>query len=151
MIEVLVLLTLTFQVLGDMAQATGVLERALALAEPEGHMGALVDAGEQLVPLLLQVASREKATDHIARLLNALEADQPVEAALPAQQLVDPLSERELEVLRLIATGLSNPEIAQELVIAVGTVKAHTSAIYRKLDVRGRAQAIVRSQELGIL
>ena len=151
MIEVLVLLTLTFQVLGDMAQATGVLERALALAEPEGHMGALVDAGEQLVPLLLQVASRGKATDHIARLLNALEADQPVEAALPAQQLVDPLSERELEVLRLIATGLSNPEIAQELVIAVGTVKAHTSAIYRKLDVRGRAQAIVRSQELGIL
>jgi LuxR family maltose regulon positive regulatory protein len=151
MIEVLVLRSLAFQALGNTAQATESLERALALAEPEDCMRALVDAGEPLVPLLRHIASRGTATDYIARLLSLLETVQPTETALLTQQLVDPLSERELEVLRLITAGLSNQEIAQELIIAVGTVKAHTSAIYRKLDVRGRAQAIVRSRELGII
>ena len=151
MIEVLVLRVLCFQALGNTDQAVDVLERTLAVAEPEGHMRALVDAGEQIAPLLRQVALRGPAADHIARLLNALKVSQPAMAATSTQQLVEPLSERELEVLRLIAAGLSNQEIAQELVIAVGTVKAHTSAIYRKLDVRGRAQAIVRSRELGII
>ena len=64
---------------------------------------------------------------------------------------IEPLSEREIEVLRLMAEGRSNPEIAAELIIALGTVKAHTSNIYRKLDTRGRTQAVIRAQELGIL
>jgi len=65
--------------------------------------------------------------------------------------LIEPLSEREVEVLRLIAQGRSNPEIAEELIIALGTVKAHTSSIYRKLDVRSRTEAVLRAQKLGIL
>jgi LuxR family maltose regulon positive regulatory protein len=75
--------------------------------------------------------------------------------AQPAQQipgiLIEPLSERELEVLSLMAAGRSNPEIAAELIIALGTVKAHSSSIYRKLDVRGRTQAVIRARELGLL
>ena len=65
--------------------------------------------------------------------------------------LVEPLTERELEVLRLMAEGRSNPEIADELVIALGTVKAHSSSIYRKLDVRSRTEAVVKAGELGLL
>ena len=71
--------------------------------------------------------------------------------ALHAQPLADPLTTREVEVLRLLADGRSNPEIAEELVVAVGTVKAHTNSIYRKLDVANRTQAVVRVRELGLL
>ena len=65
--------------------------------------------------------------------------------------LIEPLTERELDVLRLMAAGRSNPEIAEELVVALGTVKAHTSSIYRKLDVRSRTEAVVKAAELGLL
>jgi LuxR family maltose regulon positive regulatory protein len=65
--------------------------------------------------------------------------------------LIEPLSERELEVLGLMAEGRSNAEIAEQLVVALGTVKAHTSSIYRKLDVRGRTEAVVKASELGLM
>ena len=88
---------------------------------------------------------------YVNRLLAAFEPKQARQLAPSDQPLVVPISERELEVLRLIAAGLSNQEIAQELIIALGTVKAHTSAIYRKLDARGRAQAVIRASELELL
>jgi ATP/maltotriose-dependent transcriptional regulator MalT len=69
----------------------------------------------------------------------------------PGQQSYEPLSTRELEVLRLMATGMSNPQIAAELVIALSTVKTHVNRIYAKLDVRNRAQAIVRAREAGLI
>ena len=69
----------------------------------------------------------------------------------PAQPLIDPLSERELEVLRLLATGLSNPEIADELVVAVSTVRSHCKSIYGKLNVHKRWDAVQRAQELGLI
>ena len=120
-------------------------------------MRAFVDEGSPMAVLLRQLASRGMATRarvpraYVERLLAAFEPSQVEQPAATEQPLIESISERELEVLRLIATGLSNPEIAQELIIAVGTVKAHSSAIYRKLDARGRTQAVIRARELNLV
>jgi LuxR family maltose regulon positive regulatory protein len=93
----------------------------------------------------LTPGTQERIT-HIEELIHGLPASGAGRGTLP-----EPLTERELEVLRLVAEGRSNPEIADELIVAVGTVKAHTSSIYRKLDVRSRTEAVIRAQELGLL
>jgi LuxR family maltose regulon positive regulatory protein len=106
------------------------------------------DKDNQVIPLLTHV--RRVAPSFADQLLD--EAGAPAtKQELMAQSLVEPLSERELEVLRLIAAGLSNREIAQELFIAVGTVKRHTNHIYGKLGVHSRTEAVVRARELGLL
>jgi LuxR family maltose regulon positive regulatory protein len=109
-----------------------------------------VDQGKTLTPLLRKAARRGIAPDYVARLLVAMAGRSGVTPAV-TQPLIEPLSERETEVLRLIAAGLSNKEIAEMLVVAVGTVKAHTSSIYRKLDVGGRTQAVARARELKLI
>jgi LuxR family maltose regulon positive regulatory protein len=87
-----------------------------------------------------------------AIILEQIVACEAILQAAPAEQgLLDPLSERELEVLRLFAQGLTNQEVADRLILSLGTVKAHSSNIYRKLDVRNRAEAIVRASELDLL
>ncbi len=73
------------------------------------------------------------------------------EKTAPTTNLVEPLSQRELEVLQIIALGKTNQEIAQKLIVAPGTVKAHTASIYRKLDVVNRTEAVARARQLGIL
>ena len=103
-----------------------------------------------LARLLRQALSRDIAPDYVARLLSVHDQETgPGSAAMEA--LVEPLSEREMDVLRLIVAGLSNPEIAEELVIAVSTVKSHINHIYGKLGVSRRTQAVARAQTLHLL
>jgi LuxR family maltose regulon positive regulatory protein len=139
-----------FQAQGDPHEALSALERALSVAEPEGYVRTFVDEGEPMARLLRRALSQGIAPNYVARLLAAF--GEEVELSSSAMDsLLEPLSERELEVLRLIVAGLSNPEIARELVIAVSTVKSHVNHIYGKLGVERRTQATARARELGLL
>lgn len=144
-IKILVLQALAFHVRGDTGRAMVALERALRLAEREGYVRTFVDAGPPIAELLQRALSRGITPDYVCRLLVAFR-----ETAV-AQSLAEPLTGRELEVLRLIVGGLQNQEIADQLVISRATVKRHISNIYGKLGVSRRTQAIVRAQELGLL
>jgi len=153
LIEILVLQALALQSQGNTTQAMPALERALSLAEPEGYVRLFVDEGAPMAKLLRQALSRGIAPNYVSRLLAAFGAEEQrgEEAEKRAPLLLEPLSERELEVLRLLAAGLSNREIAEKLIVAVGTVKAHIHNIYGKLGVQSRTQAVARARELGIL
>ena len=162
-IEIGIIRALVYGALGNRAEALADLGRALARAEPEGYVQVFVDEGRPMAALLnefLDAQSRGRRADlpnvsqeFVCRLLDAL--DQTTAGQEPAAtsdpSLIEPLTERELEVLRLMATGLSNQEIADELVVALGTVKAHLHNIYGKLSVRGRTQAAARARELNLL
>jgi LuxR family maltose regulon positive regulatory protein len=149
-IKILVLQALALQAQGEMDQALSALERVLSLAEPQGFVRTFVDEGEPMARLLRRALTLGMAPNYVSRLLAAFgETAEPPPAI--AQPLIEPLSERELEVLRLIVAGLSNREIAQELVIAVSTVKSHVNHIYGKLGVKNRIQAVARAQDLGLL
>jgi LuxR family maltose regulon positive regulatory protein len=144
---------------GDPDAAEADLEAALALAEPEGYVRIFLDEGPAIQRLLAQWSARAAPgplRDHALRLLAHFEreterAAPAAEKPPPAGDLIEPLTERELEVLHLVALGMTNREIAQQLVVAPGTVKAHTSSIYRKLDVANRTEAAARARQLGIL
>ena len=131
------------------------LERALTMAEPEGYVRTFVDEGAPMAALLRRAASRGVAPAYVSKLLDALDAEAQMRrgstalASPTAQPLEEPLSER--EVLRRIAAGLSNRDIAQDLVLATGTVKKHTNNIFTKLGVRSRTQAVAQARELGLL
>jgi LuxR family maltose regulon positive regulatory protein len=132
------------------------LERALALAEPGGFIRIFVDEGPSMARLLHEAPSREIAPDYVRRLLAAFPVAEPEQAdplkrEAPKSELLEPLSERELEVLQLIAEGLTNPEIASRLFLALNTVKAHSRNIYGKLGVHSRTQAVARARALGVL
>ena len=153
-VEIGILRALVQEARGHRAEALADLERALAQAEPEGYVQVFLDEGEPLAVLLRRVASRGVARACAHRLLDALNRTvaKQEQAATPDHfPLVEPLTEREMEVLRLMAAGLSNREIAEELILAMGTVKAHLHNIYGKLDVRGRTQAAARARELRLL
>jgi LuxR family maltose regulon positive regulatory protein len=131
------------------AQALNFLSQALALAQPEGYIRTFVDQGEPMRALLERLkAQGGELKRYIQALLAAFEG---AEKPSPAQPPVDRLSERELDVLRLMAQGLSNGEIAARLVISLGTVKSHVHSIIDKLAVRSRTQAVARAQELKLL
>jgi LuxR family maltose regulon positive regulatory protein len=161
-IEIQMLTALALQIKGDLAQAVATLERALSLAEPGGYVRTFLDEGEPMARLLRQAAARRARPQYAGRLLAAVE-EQVAHAALetgqaalspagpPPLPLVDPLTKRELEVLRLLARGLSNPETANELFIATSTVRSHVKSIYSKLDVHKRWDAVERARELGLL
>jgi LuxR family maltose regulon positive regulatory protein len=134
----------------DDEQALAYLSEALNMAQPEGYVRIFVDQGRALVPLLRRAAHEGVAPGYVARLLSAMAESSGAPPSL-AQPLIEPLSERELEVLSLIAAGLSNSRIAEKLMVAVGTVKAHTSSIYGKLGVRNRTQAVARARELKLI
>ena len=157
-IEILVLQARAHEAQGDIPAALVPLERALALAEPEGYVRIFVDEGTPMARLLFEAAARGIMPDYTGRLLAAFEAEEHkgedgsyLSPASPAQPLAEPLSRRELEVLRLIAQGLSNREIGMRLFLAVITVKGHNRNIFRKLQVRRRTEAIARARELGLL
>ena len=104
--------------------------------------------------LLYRLMQQESDIVYVGQLLAAFSQTAPVKfvpAPDPNSTLVEPLSERELEVLQLISEGLSNKEIAQRLYLSVGTVKVHTRNIYGKLGVSSRTQAVAKAQGLGIL
>jgi LuxR family transcriptional regulator, maltose regulon positive regulatory protein len=159
-IEILALQALALWAGGKKERAVSTLARALALAAPEGYVRTFVDEGAVMGDLLsATLEARQKGrTDSLRRvpahylrkLLTALERD-AADAASSAAGLPEPLSERELEVLRLIASGKSNREISSELFVSVGTVKTHIINLYRKLDAHSRTQALARARELNLL
>ena len=157
LIHVLALQALAHQAQGKAELGLAVLDRALALAEPEGYVRTFIDQGAPMGELLRQAAARGLAVEYVARLLAALTEDSERRAhsihpsAPILQPLIEPLTERELEVLRLLAAGLSNQEIAQTLFIATGTVKKHLKNIYGKLDAHTRTEAVARAGGLGLL
>jgi LuxR family maltose regulon positive regulatory protein len=150
LIRILVLQARALQVDEKRDLAVSKLERALSLAEPEGYVRTFVDEGEPMARLLRQALSEGIAPNYAARLLAAF--GEEAELTSPAMEsLIEPLTEREMDVLRLIVAGLSNPEIAEELFIAVSTVKSHINHIYGKLGVESRTQAVIKVQELALL
>jgi LuxR family maltose regulon positive regulatory protein len=154
LIEILGLQAVARQQQGDTDQALDALEKALAIGQREGYVRVFLDLGESMAALLRTAATRGVAPDYVSRLLSAFGAAQEITARLPepgTPSLVEPLTERELEVLHLIGEGYSNRRIAEALVITINTVKKHASSIYGKLGVRSRTQAVVRGQELGLL
>jgi LuxR family maltose regulon positive regulatory protein len=163
LIEGLMLQALVCQAQADRTSALSALERALTLAEPEGYVRLFVDEGTPMVALLRAAHHHGIASTSVARLLAAFArtegqglrtdsaaAFHPV-LSPQSSVLVEPLSGRELEVLRLIAEGLSNQAIADRLVVATSTVKKHVNNIYGKLDVQSRTQAVARARELKLL
>jgi LuxR family maltose regulon positive regulatory protein len=154
-IEILVLQALAYEAQGDIPPALMCLKRALALAEPEGYVRLLVDEGAPMAQLLSEAAARGIMPDYSGKLLAVVQAEAPTRKEKPnlplAQPLVEPFSQRELEVLRLIALGLSNREIGARLYLALSTVKGYNQKIFDKLQVRNRTEAIARARELGLL
>ncbi|WP_167140612.1 LuxR C-terminal-related transcriptional regulator [Diaminobutyricimonas sp. TR449] len=171
-IEILMLQALAHQAEGRMSEALVSLERALTLAEPEGYLRLFADEGLPMAELLQDAARHSIASDYVSRLLAAVSeessgagqgttvggAGQAAASGVqsfgqpPAvQSLAEPLSERELHVLRLLRTELTGPEIARELVVSLNTVRTHTKNIFRKLDVTNRRAAVRRGEELGLV
>jgi LuxR family maltose regulon positive regulatory protein len=155
-IEILILKAMALQKQGDTLQALAALERALGLAEPGGFMRMFIDGGQPMAQLLHEAARRGISPEYTSRLLAAFPDSESRPTALakpqkPESQMVEPLSERELEVLRLLTTHLSSTEIAEELIISANTVRSHIKHIYSKLNAHGRADAIQRAKELHLL
>ena len=148
-IEILVLQALGHQTQGDIPAALAALQRAVTLSEPEGYVRVFVDEGPPMASLLRAVAKQGIAPNYVRRLLAAL--NKTDDSTPVTQGLIDPLSERELVVLRLLGTDLNGPEIARELIVSVNTVRTHTKNIYAKLGVTNRRAAVRRAQELRLL
>jgi LuxR family maltose regulon positive regulatory protein len=134
-------------------EAARFLAEALALAVPEGYVRPFVDLGRPMAALLRSAAARGVTVDFIGRLLAAFRASEHrgAEAPYRNQPLVEPLSEREIEVLGLLAGGSTNDEIGRSLYVSTNTVKAHLKSIYRKLDVNSRHEAAGKARQLGFL
>ncbi len=148
-IEILVVQALAHQAQGAIPAALLPLQRALALAEPEGYVRVFVDEGPPMAVLLQAAARQGIAPDYSRQLLAALG---PAPAGPPAKQaLIEPLSDRELEVLRLLGSDLSGPEIARALMVSLNTLNTHTKNIYAKLAVNNRRAAVRRAGELHLV
>lgn len=148
-IEILMLHALAHQAGGDRAAALAALRQALDLAEPEGYVRLFADEGQAMADLLREAAAQDIAPDYVSRLMAAL--DGRVTRSVAAQSLVEPLTERELDVLRLLHTELNGPEIARSLTISLSTMRTHTRNIYAKLGVNHRRAAVRRAEEIALL
>jgi LuxR family maltose regulon positive regulatory protein len=160
MIEALLLRSIAFQKLGDHTQAMRSFNRCLVLAAPGGYVRLFLDEGPAIRVLLQEAVKSGIAVEYASKLLAAFEDEStqregdflvshPQKNTTPS--LLEPLTEREIELLSLIAEGLSNQEIARRLFISLPTVKWHTSNIYGKLGVRNRTQAVIQARSLGVL
>ena len=150
LIEILALQSIVYDARGDTEDALATLEQALKAGEPEGYMRLFIDEGEPMARLLRLAASRGIYTVYVNKLRSAIHGHEqmhPGDEQAPAEHL----SQRELEVLELIDAGRSNRQIAEELILSVGTVKKHVYNIYSKLGVERRTQAIARARELGLI
>jgi LuxR family maltose regulon positive regulatory protein len=160
-IEILVLQALAHYARGDVISAVSALEHAARLADPEGYVRVFAEHGPPMVALLRLLADRHPTWTYVRALLAAAATPEPV-VALPHMSappvpepvsggVVDPLSERELQVLRLLATDLNGPDVARRLVVSVNTLRTHTRNIYAKLGVNNRRAAVRRAGELNLL
>jgi LuxR family maltose regulon positive regulatory protein len=168
LIEILAVEATALEASGRGEAAQDCLKQALGLAEPEGYVRVFVDEGEKMLALLQQIYQQLKkdrgeedgfSRKYVERLLMEWRGERQGADGLPetngannsASELVEPLSERELEILRLIAAGLANQKIAEKLFVAPSTIKWHVGNIYGKLNVRSRTQAIARARQLKLL
>ncbi|HEU4492948.1 MAG TPA: LuxR C-terminal-related transcriptional regulator, partial [Rubrobacteraceae bacterium] len=157
-IQILALEALALRAQDENERAVGAAARALALAEPEGYVRTFVDEGPEMAALLSEVLEAQQRgrlgldlpAYYLRKLLAVLERD-VFSTASPGTRLSEPLSERELEVLALLAAGKTNRQISSELFVALSTVKTHVKNIYGKLDVRNRTQAVSRARKLELL
>jgi LuxR family maltose regulon positive regulatory protein len=160
----LALQAIAYEALRTNDRAMGLLEESLSLAEPEGYIRLFIDLGPEMKSLLRKALELSISPEYTRRLLSAFESisTSPADAGrlLPTQpqidtealsEMVEPLSPRELEVLSLVADGLTNREIAGRLYIAESTVKSHLNTIYQKLDVKNRTQAVAHARNLNLL
>ena len=167
-IEILVLQAMAYHARGDLPAALLALQRALALAEPEGYVRIFLDEGSIMLDLLCEASARKIMPDYTDKLLAAFAGEKkrsvdesPLSdirtggamqgSTLTLPPLIETLSQRELQVLRLLRSELSGPEIARELVISLSTVRTHTKRIYNKLNVNNRRAAVKRAAELGLI
>jgi LuxR family maltose regulon positive regulatory protein len=148
-LNILAVKAVVYHAQGDREKAFGTLEQALELAEPEGYVRVFVDQGAPMARLLRRMLARSSRPNYVHHLLEALGEPVKIEPRI-ASKLIDRLSPRELEVLRLIVDGATNKTIADELVLTVNTVKRHISNIFGKLEVSNRAQAIARARQLDL-
>jgi len=155
-IEIGLLKALALQAQGKSSEAVASLKRSLTLAEPEGYVRLFLDEGAPAAELLKALQRDPEVPPHVQsyaqKLLEAFgEATEDDRPRVGASTLVEPLTQRELKVLQLINEGYSNRQIAEALVIALNTVKRHTSNLYGKLGVNSRTQAIARARQLGLI
>jgi LuxR family maltose regulon positive regulatory protein len=177
-IQILLLQALAYQAQGNISSALVPLERALALAEPEGYLRIFVDEGEVMRLLIEQTRYLDHSMSGFSGKILAAFAQQaaapkstPIEQSGPIGQsgligqsgpirksdliqqsgMVEPLSERELEVLKLLRSELSGPEIAQQLIVSLNTLRTHTKSIFSKLGVNSRRAAVRRAEELDLI
>ena len=149
LIELLTVQALALDAQGDLDQALSCLERALVLAEPQGFVRIFLDNGSPIIRLLKEAARRDIAADYAIKLLNQIDTDSQSDA--PSSILIDPLSDRELEVLHLMAQDLSYKEIANQIMVSLNTVRTHVKNIYSKLMVHKRSEAVAKARELNLL
>ncbi len=153
LIDLLTLQALAWDAQGDLSQALSSMERALRLAEPQGFVRIFLDKGVPIIRLLKETARRGIKAEYAVSLLNHVEPDPRTNepSRSPSSLLVEPLSDREMEVLRLMAQDLSYQEIADQIMVSINTVRTHVKNIYSKLMVHKRSEAITKASELHLL
>ena len=163
LIEILCLQSIALNFQNKTSEAVEILLQALSLARPEGYIRTFIDLGQPIFDLLKQVkvqntAAKKQSTaitqvieDYVLGLLKAFEQDRATQSEGENQNLISPLTDRELEVLGWLAEGLTNKAIANRLVVAPSTVKQHLKNIYGKLNAHNRTQAVSRGRELELL
>jgi LuxR family maltose regulon positive regulatory protein len=154
-LKVMILQAVAFHALGEDDRAIELLVETLALVEPGGFIRSFVDEGAQMADLLSKVAIKRGMSKYISKLLAAFESEDEKgwgkSFQSTTQSLIEPLSQRELEILQLVALGLSNREISERLFLALNTIKGHNRRIFNKLQVQRRTEAIARARELDLL
>jgi LuxR family maltose regulon positive regulatory protein len=155
-IEILILQALAQEAQDDISSALPPLTKALTLAKPESYVRIFVDEGLPMARLLYEALARGVEPEYVRQLLAAFpaaDAEQTPSSTPPEVEtgFVEPLSEREIEVLQLIAEGLTNQEVANRLYLSLHTIKVHARNIYSKLDVKNRTQAVAKARTLGII
>jgi LuxR family maltose regulon positive regulatory protein len=153
-IEIMILTSHAQSALGETERALSTLNKALTLAEPEAFLRVFVDGGEPVRSLLCELEKQKTAMPYTRKVRQSMDDQEEVGVTArvgSSESLIEPLTEREMEVLRLLATHLSSTEIAGQLVIATSTVRSHIKNIYSKLRVHSRTEAVEKAREIGLL